>query len=171
MRILFYNSDLSSFEINGLVILLIITMACSASFFAGYNCAEQTTINKIEVVDTVYTHLDTLTFNETNLKKVIAHFDIWYPQIAFNQAKLESANFKSDIFKENNNLFGFRVFGSWKGKELPFKNRGHLCFAHWTKSVEHYKMWQQKNYNKNTYLQFLQRVGYAEDQTYISKIK
>lgn len=171
MKILIYKEDLSSFELNGLVALLVITMACFSSFFAGMHCGTETNVTNVEVVDTFYTHLDTLQFNETNLMKVIKHYDIWYPQIAFNQSKLETANWTSDIFKENNNLFGFRVFGSWKGKELPFKNRGHLCFTHWTKSVEHYKMWQQKNYNKQTYLQFLSRVGYAEDKTYIEKIK
>lgn len=169
MKILIQNNDLSVKEINGFLILMILSFFGIALLTGGI--ASGTTTNKTEVTDTVYVNLDTLSFSEENLKKVIAANDIWYPEIVFNQAKLESGNFKSDIFKENNNLFGFRVFGSWKGKEMAFKNRGHLVFTHWTKSVEHYKMWQKKNYNKKTYLQFLGRVGYAEDKTYLEKIK
>mgnify|MGYP000114614940 CR=1 FL=1 len=171
MRLFLFKPDLSSIELNGLVILIIITISCSLSFFAGFKCATQTTVNRIEVTDTQFVYLDTLQFTEANLAMVIDHFDIWYPQIALKQAKLETGDFTSDIFKDNNNLFGFRVFGSWKGKEMPFKNRGHLVFPHWTKSVEHYKMWQKKNYNQKTYLQFLKRVGYAEATNYTEILK
>ena len=171
MRILFYNSDLSSFEINGLVILLIITMACSASFFAGYNCAEQTTINKIEVVDTVYVDLDTLQFSEENLLKMMKHYKILFPEVVLAQVKIETGNFTSPICKINNNYFGHKVFPrKWKGVQMPFKNREHLVFKNWVKSVEQYKLFQQANFTNKYYVEFIKRQGYAEDKGYANLI-
>jgi flagellum-specific peptidoglycan hydrolase FlgJ len=91
--------------------------------------------------------------------------------MALKQAEVETGNFTSAIFKENNNLFGHRHHPSgWKGVEMKPTNRGHLMFAHWTDCVVHHKLWQKANYNEKTYARFLKRIGYAEDPNYIAKL-
>ena len=172
MKILIYKEDLSSFELNGLVILMVITMTCFASFFAGVNCGTETNVTNVEVIDTFYTHLDTLQFNETNLMKVIKHYDILFPEVVLAQSKLETANYTSDIFKNGNNLFGFRTNPMrWEGLQMPVKYKGHSLFSHWTKSVEHYKRYQTANLNNDYYLKYLKSSGYAEDDRYVSLLR
>jgi uncharacterized FlgJ-related protein len=166
------TKDLKFRPIDGCGVLLVFGLICLGNFLTGYKMAEQVTINKIEVIDTAYIATDTLPFTEANLKALLKAYNVWYPEVALKQARVESANYSSQIYKENNNLFGFRVHpGRWQGVEMPFTNRGHLVFTHWTKSVQQYKLWQQANYNKETYLKFLHRVGYAEDPTYINKLR
>jgi len=166
------TKDLKLKPIDGCYVLFTIAGLCLINFLSGYKLADQVTIHTTEVIDTTYIATDTLPFTEANLVRLLKDYKVWYPDVALKQARLESANFTSDIFKENNNLFGFRVHpGKWKGVEMPFTNRGHLVFTHWTKSVQQYKLWQQANYNKETYLKFLHRVGYAEDQNYINKLR
>ena len=171
MRILIYNEDLSSFELNGLVVLLIIAMACSASFFAGVNCGTETNITNVEVVDTFYVDLDTLQFSEDNLLKMMKHYKILFPEVVLAQVKIETGNFTSPICKINNNYFGHKVFPrKWKGVQMPFKNREHLVFKNWVQSVEQYKLFQQANFTNKHYIQFIKKQGYAEDKNYTNLI-
>lgn len=86
------------------------------------------------------------------LKKLrIKHSDIVLKQI-----KLETGNLK---YVENNNLFGFRG------------NHGYLEFNTWQESVEYKKQWQDKKYHGGNYYDFLIKVKYASDSSYIKKLK
>lgn len=91
------------------------------------------------------------------IKRNVQHWDIVY-----KQAILETGWFKSKVFKENNNLFGFW----YKGKYLKFDS--------WQQSVQYYKEWQYRKYVKrglNNYYKFLKELPYAEDPNYIVKLK
>ena len=76
-----------------------------------------------------------------NLKAEINKLGIVYPDIALAQAKWESTHFTSDIFKENNNLFGMKLPAQRKTTAIG-KNRGHAKYETWQDSVEDYKIWQ-----------------------------
>jgi len=99
------------------------------------------------------------TFSEDLLMMEIKDAEIKYPDIVLAQARLETGNFKSDYFKERNNLFGFRA-----------KN-GYMHFKDWRECVLFYADWQKKYYKSGDYYAFLEDIGYAEDPTYISKVK
>jgi len=105
--------------------------------------------------DTIY--LDG--FSEENLIRKINREGILYTNIVMAQAKLETGNFKSQVFKENNNLFGF------VGK------KGYIKYNNWQESVEDYAEWQRKYYKSGDYYNFLERIGYAEDSTYTEKLR
>lgn len=119
--------------------------------------------NKIEKGDRIektnIEKLDYLTFSERKLKTLIDSFDIKNGEIVFIQAVLETGHFKSEIFKRNNNLFGF----CYNNKYLYFKN--------WISCVRYYKYWQSKRYQSGDYYIFLDKVGYAQDTLYIHKLK
>ena len=166
------NKDLKPIQVSNLLLLMIAGLLLSATFFLGLMCGTTTTKKITNVTRTDYVNLDTLSFTEDNLRLVLAHYDVWFPEVAYKQSKIETANWTSKIFKENNNGFGHRVHPRrWKGVEMPFTNRGHLVFSHWTKSVEHYKLWQVANYDREQYISFIGRIGYAEDENYLSKIR
>lgn len=101
----------------------------------------------------------TLPLNEKNLKKVLKDNKIKHPNIVFAQAKLETGNFTSKVCKSKGNLFGLR------------KGNQYRCYEHWTESVKAYKKLIQSRYTGGDYLAFLNRIGYAEDPSYIDKLQ
>jgi len=87
-------------------------------------------------------------FNEKVLKKALYEL-VEHPEIAYAQAILESGWFTSDIFKENNNLFGMK---HPQVRETLSKgvNRGHAVYDTWLDSVKDYALWQ-KYYQSHGY--------------------
>ena len=126
----------------------------------GFN--NDKTINELKTIEKPIIKVDTVkldTFSEANL--IIELFDnqIKEPNIVLAQAKLETGNFKSYLFKKSNNLFGFRDFNGYK------------AYKTWKHSVLAYKNWQDKKYKGGDYYLFLERIKYAEDTLYCNKLK
>lgn len=107
------------------------------------------------VADTV--RIDT--FSENNLILELHDLKVLAPNIVLAQAKLETGNFKSYLFKCSNNLFGFRNFN------------GYIKYKHWKESVKAYKDWQSRKYKGGDYYDFLVNIKYAEDTLYVYKLK
>lgn len=80
------------------------------------------------------------TFSEEALIKYVYSLNVRFPHIVLAQAQLESGNFNSRIFKENNNLFGMK-----EAKIRPTTNkgtnRGHAKYDHWRESVIDYALY------------------------------
>ena len=76
------------------------------------------------------------------------------------QALLETGYFTSRVCLENNNLFGLR---------RP-SNGSYYAFNSWEESVKAYKDYVQYKYKGGNYYDFLNRIGYAENQTYLIKV-
>lgn len=96
------------------------------------------------------------------IKEALEFYSIQHPDIVYAQAILETGNFKSAGCLKHNNLFG--LYNS--------KAKRYYRFNHWTESVIAYKEWIQKRYKPpENYYRFLSRIHYAEDPTYISKLK
>ena len=99
------------------------------------------------------------TFSEVDLVNYIHELEIKAPNIVLAQAKLETGNFKSYLFRCSNNLFGFRNFN------------GYIRYNSWKHSVAAYKNWQDKRYKGGDYYDFLEDINYAEDTLYCYKLK
>lgn len=97
----------------------------------------------------------------SNIIKACDYYNVKYPKIIASQAILESGNFKSKIFKEYNNPFG--LYNS--------KAKDYYKFNHWTESILFYKDNVQYKYKGGDYYKFLKELPYAEDSTYIQKLK
>lgn len=167
------NEDLSFTSIKAWGVLPLVGLCLFAMAFGGYFIAHQIQeqIKPKVVIDTVFINTDTLEFTPENLKMVIKELGIHNPDVVYKQAVLETGNFKSRIFLENNNCFGFKVFPrKWEGVQMPFQNRSHLVFKNWAESVEQYKLWQEANFTDKDYARHLIKKGYAEDPNYFSKI-
>ena len=103
-----------------------------------------------------------LPLSESYLKEVLDYYDIAFPEKVMAQAKLESGNFKSNICLCYNNLFG--LYDSSSGD--------YYRFTTWQESVKFYKIKIQSKLKKGEdYYEFLERIGYAEDNNYIDKIE
>ena len=112
-------------------------------------------------------------FSESNLISYMNKIGIIYPDVVLAQARIETGNFTSVIFRENNNLFGMKLAKSRPTTAIG-KSRNHAEYESWIMSLIDYKLWQDQMIHraptKRKYLEYLSR-NYAEDKTYIKKIK
>ena len=110
-------------------------------------------------------------FSKENMMRLMYSLKIAHPDIVMAQAIIESGNFKSNIFKENNNLFGMKMPEYRKTTAIGI-NRGHAVYRNWRESVIDYALWQGKRARYSTTNQYLRRLrSYATDPNYIKKIK
>jgi len=115
----------------------------------------------------------TNTFNPDSLKNYIKKINLKFPNIAYAQALLETANFTSNIFKHNYNLFGMK-----EAKQRPTTalgtRFGHAYYSDWKQSVIDYALWEAKytsRFNSEKEVLNYMKTCYATDQEYINKIK
>lgn len=116
---------------------------------------------------------ESVKFTPEKLKQYLVELNIKFPHIVYAQTKLETGNFESKIFRENNNLFGMKV-----ARIRPTTNKGeqynHAVFNNWKESVVDYALYQASYLRdiktETQYYEYLAN-NYAEDPNYISKIK
>lgn len=109
-------------------------------------------------------------FSADRLKEYISELNIKFPHIVYAQARLESGNFKSQIFKTNNNLFGMKI-----ARKRPTTNKGeengHAYYDNWKESVQDYAFFQAAYLNdiktESEYLQYL-NANYAGSSNYVN---
>lgn len=97
--------------------------------------------------------------NETNLKEELVKNNIPHANIVLAQAKLESGNFKSDLVRTHQNIFGLK------------KGNRYRRYSHWTECVKDYKKCISDRYDGGNYYVFLNRIGYASHPNYTGLLK
>ena len=117
---------------------------------------------------------DTLNdFSEDKLIDMLVSLNIKFPHIVLAQAKLESGNYSSKIFKENHNLFGMkearvRIHTS-KGTQF-----NHAYYSRWKESVYDYAFYQCRYlstlHTEKEYYSYLSK-SYAEANNYVEILK
>jgi len=148
----------------------------------------------IETVDSLKTKieeygLDTLTgklilvtaeecgpVDDSLLWAFVQMIDPWYPEYIMAQAIVESGCGTSDVYKDNNNLFGMREARRRKTTaDVDPKNpRSYARYKNWKLSVIDRIQWEifrfrEDKPSEDKYLNSL--CTYAEDPEYISKIR
>jgi len=115
----------------------------------------------------------TVEFSVENLREYLEFRKVRNKEIVYAQAVLETGEFRSTIFKENNNLFGMK-YPLVRPTTAQYINRGHAAYNHWSDSVDDYILWYNfmtRNKQYTNYLTFLTSLGYAEDPYYIYKLQ
>ena len=132
-------------------------------------------INKIthntKQTDTLY--VEAQPFSEEALIDLLRSINIKYPYIVLAQAKIESGNFTSRIFKQNNNLFGMKEPNLRTTTALGTKNN-HAYYTSWISSVYDYAMFQNNRmHGVDSESEYYAKLagGYAADSTYAVIIK
>jgi uncharacterized FlgJ-related protein len=133
-------------------------------------------VNTMEIKD--YEHILEINisgereFTEDKLVRKLKELNIRYPHIVLAQAKLESNNYSSRIFIDNNNLFGMKEarvrINLAKGTQYK-----HAYYNTWQESVLDYAFWMATYGSKcKTEQQYYNLLnGYAEDSNYQAKLK
>lgn len=131
---------------------------------------------KLEIVEVTTVYKECIEngteFSEQRLWEYLQSLSISHPHIVFAQARLETGNFTSTIFKENNNLFGMKRAYFRPSTSIGL-NRGHAKYKNWKDSVLDfalYKAYVAKDLTEKEYYALLSS-SYAEDPLYTNKVK
>lgn len=151
--------------INISILLLIIGVTGLYIWLVSYNNPVKTVI-----INTNYEQ--DITFSEIELVHYLEILNVKYPDIVYAQARLESGNFNSPVFKLNNNLFGMKTIGNRPTTSIGSRY-GFAHFKTWMDSVLDYVIYQCLYLNNKSYEEYLYYLDnvYAEDPNYINKIK
>jgi hypothetical protein len=111
-------------------------------------------------------------FSIDSLKAFITALNITHPDIVFAQAVHETGHFSSNIFNQNNNLFGMKMAYRRPKTAIGIKN-GHAEYNNWKESVIDYALWQNQYANFSDEDEYFEYIGknYAEDSSYVQKLK
>jgi hypothetical protein len=107
-------------------------------------------------------------FSEPLLKEAVYHF-ITERETAFAQAKLETGNFQSKVFKEQNNLFGMRMPKVRQTFAL-YQCGYYAYYSHWIYSVWDYELMYRWYIDRGKSFEYMLEV-YCPDSDYLQKIK
>ena len=112
-------------------------------------------------------------FTEEKLILKLKELNLPYPHITLAQAKLESGEFTSRIFKENHNMFGMKE-ARVRINLAQGTQYGHAYYANWEESVLDYAFWYasyaRRCKSEEELFQLLDQQ-YAEADQYVSSLK
>ena len=117
-----------------------------------------------------------ITLTHEVLYEQIIQKDIKFPDIVFAQAVLESGHFKSQLFLNNNNLFGMKTPKRRETTAINKGKSGYALYKSWDSSVDDYRLWQEftlknkEDITEKEYFSLLGRV-YASDKSYVETLK
>lgn len=101
------------------------------------------------------------------------YLDLKYPKVAKVISKLETANYKSNLYRNHNNLFGFKV--NSRKLYIGKTKQGYAIYKSKLDSVKDYAMYEKyliKKYkikNRKQYIFVISKV-YAKDKHYLKKL-
>lgn len=177
MKIFKYNKRSLNFETVNPVklwtyIVIGIVILVTIGWISGTN---RYIINKIthktEVTDTLIVHGEK--FSEDKLVELLKDCNFKYPYIVLAQAKLESGNFKSKIFKQNNNMFGMKKPRK-RTTTASMEKNGYAYYRDWIDCVYDYGFYSCCNLSEvNNEAEYYAVLSdrYAEDPGYIEKLR
>lgn len=134
---------------------------------------ESMNIFKNSNIVTIREEYRTKELTEENLQQALVDVGIQNPSWVLRQAKLESGNFKSNLCRKHNNIFGMR---KPRNRDTYSKNERRLNYAsfdYWIDSVLDYHIWQSMKPIKpgEKYGNYLRRRSYASDRLYHKKLE
>ena len=111
-------------------------------------------------------------FSEHKLVRLLKKSNVKYPHIVLAQARIESARYKSRVFRVNVNLFGMKVPGQ-RATTCKGKRGSYAEYRRWEDSVYDYALWQTQFINKcHSEADYFRRLkSYAKDGVYVSKVR
>ena len=137
-------------------------------------------VSNIQIVDRIVHHKTTDTvlvhgqpFSEKALIELIKDCNLKYPHIVLAQAKIESGNFTSKIFRQNNNMFGMRR-ARMRVTSAQSEKDTFAYYRDWMDCVYDYAMYQTSIMcDVNSEEEYLSKLGekYAQDSSYVPAIK
>lgn len=112
-------------------------------------------------------------FTEEKFVQLLKDLNVKYPHVVMAQSILETGKWKSNIFKENHNLFGMKEAKTRVKTALGTQNN-HAYYTSWSESVYDYAFYQCRYLSsiksERDYFTYLSK-NYAEDSEYAERLK
>ena len=112
-------------------------------------------------------------FSEDKLVELLKELNVKFPHIVMAQSMIETGKWKSNIFKENHNLFGMKE-AKQRVTTAGGTQNNHAFYQSWRESVYDYAFYQCRYlggiHTEEEYFRYL-NASYAEDPNYVSKVK
>ena len=141
MKLYKFNTQTLQFEKVSLIfkVLKVLGILVLGLLFLGLNTAKVPT-QYITDTENILLVNNNSQFSENKLIQKIKELNLPFPHITLAQAKLESGDFSSRIFKENHNMFGMKEarvrVNLAKGTQF-----GHAYYNSWEESILDYAFW------------------------------
>lgn len=121
----------------------------------------------VNIKDTTYN------FSEEKLIDLLKDLNVKFPHIVLAQAKIESGNYTSKVFNENNNLFGMKE-ARVRIHTAQGTQYNHAYYQNWRESVYDYAFYQCRYLSslntEDEYYHYLDQ-SYAEAENYVNSLK
>jgi uncharacterized FlgJ-related protein len=112
-------------------------------------------------------------FSEDKLVELLKELNVKFPHIVMAQSMIETGKWKSNIFKENHNLFGMKE-AKQRVTTAGGTQNNHAFYESWRESVYDYAFYQCRYLSEikteSQYFQYLSN-SYAEDKRYVEVLK
>ena len=145
----------------------------TVTYYVGYLKGFDTGTNSLSNDEKALIIKEQDKFTEEKLKVYLSELNVKFPHIVYAQAVLESGNFTSQIFKNNNNLFGMKQAHK-RATTNAGTEFGHAVYHHWRESVLDYALYQSaflsSIHSEEAYYQYL-KENYAEAPHYAVQIE
>lgn len=153
------------------ITFLITILACIFSYWTGVTKGLRHPIPFEKELIVLEDKIDT--FSRDELIIMLKNLNIKHPHIVLAQSILETGNFKSTIFKQNNNLFGMKE-ARQRVKTAKGTQLNHAYYDNWKESVYDYAFYQCRYLGRITdeeeYYKALD-ASYAEADHYSQALK
>jgi hypothetical protein len=170
-----FNEEKLAFEKTNITnkSLIALGITIGLAIILGFTSKPKDAIENLTTEDRLIVIREYNEFSQEKLIEKINQLNFRFPHIVLAQAKLESGNFKSTIFLENNNLFGMKE-AKLRVNLAKGTNREHAYYDSWQESIYDYALYYStylyKIKTEGEYFEYL-RQNYAEDSTYVQRLK
>ena len=151
---------------------IFLIMFISASFIA-YQIGLSNSIQNLTSEERITLINEKDAFSKEKMATMLADLNVRYPWIPMAQSMIETGQWKSEVFLENNNLFGMREAKSRITTSIG-TNLNHAEYNSWRESVYDYAFYQSRYLgnikSESEYYQYL-AASYAEDPGYVKKVQ
>ena len=160
--------NLSSISIKFILAIIVLTIIMSLTTKPDYKQLDD--LNEREISIVLSKHNE---FSQNRLVNRIKELNFKFPHIVLAQAMLETGNFESKMFNENNNLFGMKE-AKVRLNTAGGTQYGHAYYDSWVESLYDYALYSatylHKLKSEQEYYEYLSKF-YAEDTSYVKRLK
>ena len=143
------------------------------TFTKGKQVNDKLSVEFKEPKDLYSTIVETESISDGVLYNHLLSMRAPFPKVILIQAKIESNNYKSNLYQKNNNMFGMKI-STERVTTAGDGRAGYKSYINWKESVTDYILWQfSHNVDKLSQEEYITYLGkiYAEDPKYPSKIR
>jgi len=140
--------------------------------FSGFGFTTAIKLNEFVEKIPILIHLEEEIATPEKVKQELIKLNIQNVDVVYAQILIESGNFTSNIWKNNNNCSGMKL-AKTRATTAIGEQFNHALYKNWRDGLLDIALWQScyaKNLSQEQYLKVIGEI-YAEDSQYLTKIR